>query len=135
MSFTLWLTLRISLTYLVAHNQKTKVEYFNLKHPAPEKLLTLGKSAQTRDSLIYEESKSMPEKFAKIWPFFKIEAKVEAMGEKWEFGQTKKMFKYQFFYKEQKCIYDIWSNSTKKWPKFEVHLSQILRKTGCIVYS
>ena len=45
-----------------------------MAQPAPEKFLTLGESAQTRDkfldSLIYEESKSMPEKFGKIWPFF-----------------------------------------------------------------
>ena len=36
----------------------------------------------------------MPKKFMKIWPFFQIKAKVEAMGQKWEFGQTKKIFKY-----------------------------------------
>ena len=39
----------------------------------------------------------MPEKFAKIWPFFKIEAEVKAIGQKCKFGQTKKIFKYQFF--------------------------------------
>ena len=47
----------------------------------------------------------MPEKFAKIWPFFKVKAEVKAMSEKWEFGQTKKIFKYQVFFTKNKSVF------------------------------
>ena len=46
-----------------------------------------------------------------LCPFIWIEAKVEAIGQKWEFGQTKKNFWISIFQNLKMCFYDLWSIS------------------------
>jgi len=68
--------------YLCLWTRQDKTTFHYL-HPAPEKLWNSREECPNKrhkflDSMIYQEF----EKFTKNWPFFKMEAKVEGMGQK-----------------------------------------------------